>query len=231
MAVPRALRCRAVVRGLGDKLTFANVISVVALFVALGGSSYAAVMIGSGNVKNRSLRGIDVRKNTLTGAEVDEARLGLVGQAGRAFDADRATKAMSAGDADRVGGTAVTRVDYRSDSSSDRRTLLDIGGLVLEGDCVGGATPRVTVKTREDHAHVNVTGTAVAGTSRKVADDSAEDQDFSTGEQIAYGSSPSNLTVGYATQGGSQVTAVLHLMDGPGAIAPNCTIGGYALSP
>jgi hypothetical protein len=58
----------------------ATAISLLALFVALGGSSYAAVKIGSAqiknnsikstDVKNRSLRGVDLRNSTVTAGKV-----------------------------------------------------------------------------------------------------------------------------------------------------------------
>lgn len=46
-------------------LTFANVISLVALFVALGGTSYAALVITSKNVKNETLTSADVKNGSL----------------------------------------------------------------------------------------------------------------------------------------------------------------------
>jgi hypothetical protein len=60
------------------RLTFANVVSVVALFVALGGSSYAALKVTSRNVPKdaltgadiKNLTGKDVRNDSLTGADV-----------------------------------------------------------------------------------------------------------------------------------------------------------------
>lgn len=63
-----------------DRLTFSNVVSVVALFVALGGSAYAITELGRGDVKGRhiapnaisskhvgpdKLRGADVRESSL----------------------------------------------------------------------------------------------------------------------------------------------------------------------
>jgi hypothetical protein len=42
-------------RRLRDRLTYANVMSTLALFVALGGASYAAVTIGKGQVKSRNI--------------------------------------------------------------------------------------------------------------------------------------------------------------------------------
>ena len=49
---------------LRSRLTFANVISLIALFVALGGSSYAALTITGRNVKDSSLTGRDVARAT-----------------------------------------------------------------------------------------------------------------------------------------------------------------------
>ena len=59
-----------------------------ALFVALGGTSYAVATgaidsrevknntIQSKDVRNNDLRGKDVRRNTITGSDVDESKLG-----------------------------------------------------------------------------------------------------------------------------------------------------------
>lgn len=78
-------------------LTYANVTSTIALCLALGaGSAYALDKIGSGNVKNNSLRSDDlknrvavkskdVKRNALTGKEIRETELSvsaLVGVAG-----------------------------------------------------------------------------------------------------------------------------------------------------
>jgi hypothetical protein len=57
------------------RLTYANVMATIAVFVALGGSSYAAITITGKNVKNRSLTGRDIKKNSLTSAEVRDQTL------------------------------------------------------------------------------------------------------------------------------------------------------------
>jgi hypothetical protein len=61
------------------------IVALLALFVALGGSSYAALKIGSPQIRNNSvlsvdlhdstIRGADVRRNTLTGADIKESTL------------------------------------------------------------------------------------------------------------------------------------------------------------
>lgn len=53
-----------------ERMTFANVVSSMALFVALGGTSYAALTVTGKNVKNSSLTGADVKRSSLTGSDV-----------------------------------------------------------------------------------------------------------------------------------------------------------------
>jgi hypothetical protein len=58
--------------------TPALVIACIALFAALGGSAYAAVVITGKNVKNYSLTGKDIKKNGLGGVTIKESRLATV---------------------------------------------------------------------------------------------------------------------------------------------------------
>jgi hypothetical protein len=83
----------------------ALVVAVVALFMALGGTSYAALKITGKNVANSTLTGLDVKNrslgpqeikpDSLTGEQIDEAALGAVPEAAHAAKAT---------DADTVGG-------------------------------------------------------------------------------------------------------------------------------
>ena len=47
-----------------------TVLSLIALFVALGGTSYAALRIGSGEVRNNSLTSADIRNNSVRSIDV-----------------------------------------------------------------------------------------------------------------------------------------------------------------
>lgn len=57
------------------RLTYANVVATLALFAALGGSSYAAVAITGKQVRDGSLSGRDVHNASLTGQDVRDASL------------------------------------------------------------------------------------------------------------------------------------------------------------
>jgi hypothetical protein len=85
-------------------------VALLALFVSLGGSSYAALKVNSkqivnnsvrsADLRNNDVRGRDVRNNSLTGADINEARLGKVPAANAASSATTATNAAKAGTAD-----------------------------------------------------------------------------------------------------------------------------------
>ncbi len=55
---------------LRSRLTFANLTALLALFIALGGSSYAAVRLGSEQIANNSLRSQDLRNNDVRGRDI-----------------------------------------------------------------------------------------------------------------------------------------------------------------
>jgi hypothetical protein len=62
-------------------LTYANVMATLAVFIALGGSSYAAFSISGSNIKNRSIPAKKLKRNSVTGREIRESRLGTVQRA------------------------------------------------------------------------------------------------------------------------------------------------------
>jgi hypothetical protein len=71
-------------RGLNDvnwireHLSYANVVATLALFIALGGSSYAVSKISGSQLKNNSVAGKKLKRNTLGGKRIKESRLGTV---------------------------------------------------------------------------------------------------------------------------------------------------------
>jgi hypothetical protein len=66
--------------------TYANVMATLAVFIALGGSSYAALNLTGRDITDGSLTHRELKRNTLGGTKIREARLGKVR---RARNADR----------------------------------------------------------------------------------------------------------------------------------------------
>src|SRR5829696_450841 len=60
---------------IGKSLTFSNVIACLALFIALGGSVYAAGKISGKQIKPNSLPGNRVKAKTLTGRQIKPGSL------------------------------------------------------------------------------------------------------------------------------------------------------------
>jgi hypothetical protein len=115
------------------RLTYANVMSTLAVFIALGGSSYAALTINGKSIKNRSIPAKKLKRNSLTGNEIRETRLNV----------------RRARSAERLSGFTVE--ELRVHCPPDTFPIADVcvermprspaayGGAVL--DCLGVGTP------------------------------------------------------------------------------------------
>lgn len=57
------------------RLSYGNVVGTLALFIALGGTSYAALVITGRNVKNSSLTGADIKNRSLSTADIKDFSL------------------------------------------------------------------------------------------------------------------------------------------------------------
>jgi hypothetical protein len=63
------------------RITFSNVIAIMALFFALGGTVYAAAKINGKQIKSNSIPGNRVKKNSLTSKQIKDKTLKAVGSA------------------------------------------------------------------------------------------------------------------------------------------------------
>jgi hypothetical protein len=123
-----------------SRLTFANVVSVTALFVALSGGAYALSIprnsvgakqlkknavtaskikknaVTSSKVRNRSLTGTDVRDDSLTGGDLIESTIARVPSADTANSANTANVADTANNLGGQGPSA-----FQTESASDAR--------------------------------------------------------------------------------------------------------------
>ncbi len=70
------------------RLTYANVVATLALFVALGGSSYAALKISGRDIQKHTITGQNIKRNSLGRRQIKESSLSAVPRAHNAARLD-----------------------------------------------------------------------------------------------------------------------------------------------
>jgi hypothetical protein len=113
------------------RITSAHVLAGIALFVALGGTSYAAVKINGKNVRkgtitsralrNRTITAGKIKRDSLGGTEINESKLGKVPSAASADSAASAATAAS------VGGQTAASLQVRCPAGTEAT-----GGVCIE---------------------------------------------------------------------------------------------------
>ena len=153
------------------RLTYANVMATIAVFVALGGGAYAAThlppkSVGTKQLKKNAVTSAKIRNGTITGADVNEAKLGRVSDAAHATSADTAASATSAAAA----ANGAQRIDFQGSpvdptpagpNPSGAHPVLTIGELSIRASCsnAGGSNSRILVTlTSSVNAYVDYEG-------------------------------------------------------------------------
>ena len=139
---------------LRQRLTYANVMATIAVFIALGGSSYAAFTISGSDIKNRSIAGKKLKRNTLTSKQVRESRLSRVP---RARNADRLNGVTAARLKVRCPGDTFPSADVCVERTS--RAAASYGTAVLE--CAQAGTPAGPGRRLPTHGELMAALTAV----------------------------------------------------------------------
>lgn len=124
------------------KLTSAHLISMLALFVALGGTVYAATAINGRSIKKGSIPANRLRADSISGAQINEEALGKVPSARSADLAETANRATTAKRADsaKVADTAKEVDNAKHANVADNANSL--GGLTppkYQRSCESGA--------------------------------------------------------------------------------------------
>jgi hypothetical protein len=137
------------------KLNYANVVATLALFVALGGSAYAAAQLPKNSVgakqltanavttaklKNAAVTAAKVKNGTITGAKIDLGSLGTVPSATNAtnaVNAANATNAASASNAAALGGSPPSAF---ATSTVVRSATVDVAGVLVPAKSDGIGT-------------------------------------------------------------------------------------------
>ncbi|MEA2378079.1 MAG: hypothetical protein QOD13_1986 [Thermoleophilaceae bacterium] len=130
-------RVRARIRA---QASYANVAATLALFVALGGTSYAALHIRSGDVADNTLRSRDIRDNTIRSRDVRnhsvqerDVRHDSLGT--RAVKESALGKVPRAAETDRVGGASAQslRVKCPADTVAKAGVCIETSPRAADG--------------------------------------------------------------------------------------------------
>jgi hypothetical protein len=178
------------------RLTYANVVASLALFVAIGGSSYAALSVTGAQVRDGSLTGRDVRNNSLTGKDVRNGTLrtsdfaagqlpsGAPGPQGPKGDAGAAGPAGQKGDA---GTAALHKVSKQFNLAGGEKSF-------LQAECPAGE---------------KATGGGTEATSGDVR------TLMSGPESVGLDQAPTGWAAGFQNDAGAERTVFVHVVCAP----------------
>ena len=133
----------------------AMAVSLLALFVALGGTGYAAVKINGKNIKTRTVTAKKFKNNTLTGKQIKESKLATVPKAKLATTAGTANALGSAAAAGLVRPGKVLDTDLvkltavgTSAGTSPLRTVFTRGPFTLQVACWNAPAGKTAIRFR-----------------------------------------------------------------------------------
>jgi hypothetical protein len=204
----------------------AMVVALIALFVAMGGTTYAVKRlpkrsVGAAQLKKDAVRTKNIKARNVTRSRIakkainsdlvgTDALVGKnilessLGQVPSAKDADHATTA------DKVNGLAVQKFSFRVPAGTAGTNVLTLNGLALNAVCAAGPALSVTATTTVSGAIIHSGGTWGAANQSFYVEDNAfdiGDAPFDILQNVPTGSTSLNGTLVYARPDGLVVTA------------------------
>jgi hypothetical protein len=242
------------VKQIRKRITYANVMSSIAVFLVLGGASaYAAKKIGSneikgnsittGKIKKEAVSASKIKKNSITtskiangavtGAKLNLGTVGTVPNANHANTADNAKTADSAKTAAKT--NQIGDIFYTANEGSAKTTILNLAGLTITAECPSGEDIQLEATTSVNHSLIDFY--------------TPQDQDYEFNENFNVGETfdaddghnegtyTDIYSLHYANPNGQNVTVELRDSDpeagpkfpGTGRQS-DCYVGGYAIT-
>lgn len=213
------------------RLTYANVMSTIAMFLVLGGATaLAASQLGKNSVgskqlkknavtaakiKNNAVTTAKIKNNAVNGAKVDESTLSQVPSAATALSAGSANSAAVAA---KVNGVSVTKLSKRSSGPVEEDEMFGNGHLRVTFSCDAGGNITLRAFTLSDHASINSYGNG----------GDTNDDDFNIGDNPKLISiEDEQRDVVYSDESGD-VVHLSYLAEELRPAGPKCVAAGFA---
>lgn len=132
-------------KSIRKRLSFANIMSAIAVFIALGGIAVAAGLpknsvgkkqlksnavttakikknaVTTPKIKNGAVNGAKVKNDSLTGTQINESTLGTVPSASTAAKASKTEQ--------------IVHIFFTANEGAPKQTILSLGGLTITAEC------------------------------------------------------------------------------------------------
>jgi hypothetical protein len=236
------------VKQIKKRLTYANVMSSIAVFLVLGGATAIAAGLAKNSVgpkqlkknavttaklKNNAVTTAKIRNGAITGAKVNAGSLGTVPNANHANTAGSAGTANSAGTAGNVNGQTIHKINFRTTSDAGTvgpQTVFNAGGFAINVTCTNGqVTVTGTTSKNDSSAYVKVFDSS---TTLEFFEETQESGQFDAGDTIdmlAEQEGNNDMSIfEYDAVDGSVVTGIINT-DEDGDL-DGCRVTGHATS-
>jgi hypothetical protein len=202
---------------LRNRLTYANVMSSIAVFLILGGGAALAAKhglsknsVGTKQLKKNSVTTAKIKKGAVTGAKVkagtitgDKVNLATLGKVPSAVNADLAQTALNA---NTVGGQSQTKVFKTLTPGQSNVTVVTIAGFTISASCESGNADATLTSPSTPATVLLAEGTG--SPEGEVFEYDAEESG-SPSEVRLDGSSPNDNTYGESTFSGATSAGVV----------------------
>jgi len=231
------------VKKIRKRLTYANVMSSIAVFLVIGGATAFAALgkntVGSKQlkknavttkkIKNNAVTTPKIKNGAVTGAKVNLSSLGKVpsaANADNATNAAHANNADNANNANTVGGIHIVKFSLNGTSDIGKTQILDLNGLQLQASCTSSEiTLTATTTTAGDG---DISAWAVDASSE--TSEGEYDDEFGPGETFTFPDPTKNDVLGEAAFTGGDLRTVRLFYNEEDVIgADDCLLNGYAI--
>lgn len=214
------------------RITYANVMSSIAVFLVIGGASaFAATHLGKNSVgtkqlKNNAVTTAKIKKNAVTGAKVKDGSL-----TGADINLGALGTVPSAANANTVGGNSVVLINFQANPGTPATQILNLDGFTLTAACNGGDETVVLAN--------GPVGSRLQSAGQDSSNPPNENKDALFTDTLTPTSNinlleeDDDLVVGntqFSLGAGGRAVSVVWEAEGFGASSgPHCTFTGYAI--